>query len=194
MKICVVGCQNVGKSTVIKDFIEKYPEYVTPTESYRDVIVKHNLNINQHADIKGQTIILNKLIGEIITMDEENVIFDRSIIDNLVYSSWMYEFGGGGDIDMNYLQIAVKYGTQFIQHYDLIIHIPLMNDGTDPIIVNDNLRATDEDYRQQINDLFTMALTQCVKNFDYPSNQIIEVTGSREERLDQIRMIIDKYT
>ena len=193
MKIAICGTQCVGKSTFIKDFIEKYPEYSTPTESYRDVIVKHKLNLNQQADIKGQTIILNKLIDEVLTMGNENVILDRSIIDNLVYTSWAKE-QKSSNITYDYLIDAFNYGIRFINQYDLIIHIPLVGDGSDPVIVDDNLRATDPQYRVEIDELFEDVLNDLVQLYNFPRERIIDVCGSREDRMNQISMIIDKYS
>lgn len=50
-KIAVIGPQNTGKSTFVKDFVNAFPEFKTPLETYRDVVKKNNIsNKSAHRD------------------------------------------------------------------------------------------------------------------------------------------------
>jgi signal recognition particle receptor subunit beta len=43
MKIAVIGPQNTGKSTFVKDFLLEFPAYKTTQKTYRDIVTENNL-------------------------------------------------------------------------------------------------------------------------------------------------------
>lgn len=86
MKIAVIGPQNTGKTTFIKDFLKEFKHYKTTKESYRDLIEKKRLKIDRLSTEKSQKMIMDFLYDEITKTKYENIIFDRCIIDNYVYS------------------------------------------------------------------------------------------------------------
>ena len=38
MRIAISGTANVGKTTLIKDFLKEWPDYTTPESTYRDLL------------------------------------------------------------------------------------------------------------------------------------------------------------
>ena len=46
-KIGIIGTQCVGKSTLIENMKEKWPSFVSPTKSYRDLVKKNKLPLNK---------------------------------------------------------------------------------------------------------------------------------------------------
>ena len=90
MKISVSGCQCIGKSTFINDFLNEWRMYKKSSHSYRQIIKEKNLTINKEGTEEAQKIILNALVDEITeNKDGKNVIFDRCVLDNLVYTLWL---------------------------------------------------------------------------------------------------------
>jgi GTPase SAR1 family protein len=90
MKIAVIGTQNIGKTTYISDFLKKWPMYKQPDKTYRDEIKDKNLKCNEDGDEESQRIILDCLVDQAISYSkDEFVILDRSVLDNLAYTSWL---------------------------------------------------------------------------------------------------------
>lgn len=58
MRIVVVGAQNVGKTTFVRDFVTKFPNYTTPSVSYRDIVLAKGLKINQETGEESQAAIM----------------------------------------------------------------------------------------------------------------------------------------
>ena len=88
MRICVSGTGSQGKSTFIKDFIKQWPDYTTPKQTYRKFIKK---NHSKKTNEKMQWKILNSIVDDIQKYgQEDNVIFDRGPLDNMVYTLWCF--------------------------------------------------------------------------------------------------------
>ena len=60
-KIGIIGTQCVGKSTLIEDMKEKWPSFMSPTKSYRDLVKKNKLPLNKEGTKESQEEILNFL-------------------------------------------------------------------------------------------------------------------------------------
>jgi signal recognition particle receptor subunit beta len=65
MKIAVIGPQNTGKTTFIKDFLKEFKKYKTTKYTYRDIIRKKKLDINQKSSELSQKVIMDFLYKEI---------------------------------------------------------------------------------------------------------------------------------
>ena len=88
MRICISGTSGQGKSTFIKDFLEEWPMYTTPDTSYRDELKRtHSKKTNE--DIQWK--ILNTMLDEQQKYGSEDyVLYDRSTLDNIVYTLWAH--------------------------------------------------------------------------------------------------------
>ena len=92
MRIAISGTACQGKTTLIKDFLEQWPNYTTPKKSYRDIIKENKLDDSSKTNKKTQKNILDFMIKEQKKYrSSDNVIFDRCPLDNLVYSMWATE-------------------------------------------------------------------------------------------------------
>jgi len=65
MRIAISGTACQGKSTLIKDFLDQWPMYTTPTKTYRDVIVEKSLSHSSVTNKDTQWEILNFMIDEL---------------------------------------------------------------------------------------------------------------------------------
>jgi len=194
MKICVSGTQCVGKSTYIQDFLKTWPMYETPKESYRDVIKEKNLPHSNEGNEESQRIILDHLIDQAQKYSKsDNVIFDRCVLDNLAYSSWLNLNGKVSDKFLDESRIIVR---ETLSMFDIIFYIPLTKAA--PVeIVEDGLRNTDPLFREEIDNIFKVFQQsffqgdgRIFKKGD--SAPIIDIYGSPEERIALTSLYITK--
>jgi hypothetical protein len=187
MKICVSGTSCIGKSTFIKDFLEKWPMYSTPPFSYREMAEKNNIKINKLGDLEGQRTIRDILIQQIEdTKDQTHVIYDRGPLDNLVYSIW-HNFKNKGGVDDLFIEQSIAKTKEAIKNYDIIFFMPITKSHTVDI-VDDNLRDTDPEYRKEIDNIFKGIIKTYHDQKDIffdmsDTPAIIEIFGNREERI-----------
>jgi nicotinamide riboside kinase len=182
----VIGSQNTGKSTFIKDIISKYnnneiyESFVTDECDYRKVIEEKHLSINREGNLESQRVIFDCLSQQVIDAirnpDYKNVIFDRSPIDAYVYTKYLND---KGKVDDRSIEIMTYEMIKFSSMYDTIIYIPL-DKCEDVKVVDDKFRDTDLEYRSYVDKLFNNAISLLD---DSTMDNVIEIYGTREERL-----------
>lgn len=194
MRIAVSGPQCTGKSTFIQDFLKEWPMYTTPKDTYRDLVKTKKVKINQKGDKESQLAILNYQIDTIQKYGkDDNVIFDRSVIDPLAYSLWMYEKQRGG-VDDDHIEYMLKLVKESVKLYDIIFITPLSKHS--PVeMKKDGLRDTDETFRDEINNIFTAIQESYYKQSrvifpveDCPA--VIDIMGSPQERIALAKLYV----
>lgn len=179
MVICVSGTQNIGKSTFIKDFVETYPDFITPEVDYRGLIASNNLKINREGDARSQKVLFDFIVND-VKSQKGNVILDRSCIDACVYSLWHYL---NRPVESGFTHDEIRYQYEVMREtikiYDKIFFIPLrLNPGIK--LVDDGVRDIDEKYRAEIDRLFETTFISFGEKFY--KEKVVEVYGNREER------------
>jgi predicted ATPase len=196
MRIAVSGTANTGKTTFIKDFINKWPSYKTPEKTYRDIIVEKNLPHSDKTSIATQRAILDfQVETQSSYSKDDNVIFDRCPLDNLVYSMWALN-EGNSDIDEKFIEESIPLVRESMKNLDIIFFIPLTKVA--PIaIVDDGMRQANEDYIKEVDYIFKeFQRRYSHQSFEpfFPQNDVpalIEIFGSRQERLAIAGLYID---
>jgi predicted ATPase len=194
MRIGISGTQNIGKSTVIKDFLHRWGMYTTPEKTYRDVLVEKGLPCNKKTTPETQTIIMNHLCDSIMNSDKSsNIITDRTPYDALAYSLWAHAKGIDG-FDDEFIQTQMTLAREASTYYDIIFHIPIV-EGYDVDLVDDDLRDTNPEFRVEIHNIFSAIFASYYKQegpffkwSDCPA--IIEIFGSRTERMEMIKLYV----
>jgi predicted ATPase len=196
MKIAISGTQNVGKTTYVNDFLKNWPNYVTPSKSYRDYIKEKNLSHSKEADETTQKIILDALIDQAQEYSkDDNVIFDRCVLDNLAYSSWLNLNGKVSDNFLDQTRIIVR---EFLSTFDIIFFLPLTTVA--PVeIVDDGMRDTDPVFREEIDNIFKV-FVQSYHQGDgrvFPKDggncpAVIEIFGNPIERIKLTELYLNK--
>lgn len=195
MRIAISGAQNTGKSTLVKDFMTVWPMYQTPGKSYRDILIEQNLPHSTETSRQTQLTILKYMTSLQKNFKlGDKVIFDRCPTDCLVYTLWAYE-NGLGDFDDNFVSFVIKETKESLRNLDIIFYVPA--DDPNVAVVKDGFRETDLKYRNEIDILFKSLIEQYHKGSDtfFPKNDspaIIEVSGSRQQRLVEIGKYIDE--
>lgn len=197
MRIAISGTANLGKSTLIKDFLLEWPTYKTESSSYRDLIKSKNYPCNKNVTKEGQWAILNHMIDELQKHDKDsNIIYDRCPLDCLVYTLWAYE-KQSSDIDDDFIAKMIPLVKKSYHYLDIIFFTPICKYNQINIEEKD-LRDTDKNYIEEIDNIFKGLLHQYQSNIqsnvffdptDTPA--IIEVFGSREERIQYIRQYLN---
>ncbi len=150
-----------GKSTLIDQFLKKWPQYKTSTRTYRDIIKEQNLQINDQGSASSQGIILDALIEELNdAKDVQDIVFDRCVVDNIIYSLWLYH---NKKVTEDFV-ITSKYKIrEAISKYDIIFYLPRHKDIK---IVEKENRNIDNDYINDIDNLYSAVVSSYEKGLD----------------------------
>jgi len=189
MRIAISGTANVGKSTLIKDFLKNWPTYKTPESSYREFFKENKYSHSKNCNKEGQWAILNHMIDEMQKYGkDDNVIFDRCPLDNLIYSLWSCE-KSASDIDEEFLAKCIPVVKESMKHLDVIFFVPISKSSPIPVI-EDGSRETDSVYITEIDNLFKAIFHLYQHSFDnnpfLPNDDcpaIIEIFGNPLERI-----------
>ena len=183
MKIAVCGTSCIGKTTYIRDFLKTWKNYKTPEKTYRDFIDKNY--INKTGTEESQKAILNALVDQAIEYSKkDNVIFDRCVLDNLVYTSWLYFNDKVTEKFLDESRIIVR---ETLKLYDILFFIPITKVA--PVEISEKeTRETDLKYREEIDNIFKSFVSSYHKSEGkiFPSEDcpaVIDIFGSPEERI-----------
>ena len=181
MRIAVIGPQNTGKSTFIKDFLKEFPHYKTPKETYRDVVKSKKLTINQKTNEESQREIRDFMYKQFCHSVDKNVIFDRSLIDNYVYTYAQYV---EGKISKTFLEESEDLMKEVLHSVDMYFFIPA---SLSVSLVNDELRDTDSKFIDEVNGYFLKTLFELARE----QRIIIKIiSGTRKERIKKVKELL----
>ena len=192
MRLCIIGAQNTGKSTLIRHFLARWPMYTLPEKSYRDIIKEKNLSLNEAGNLESQKIIRDVLVD--LALDnagKTNTLHDRCALDNLAYSLWLMENGklDGGDEDASdFLATSIFMVKESMKFYDIIFWVPI--NANVPLVEAEN-RSINIQYRQEIDNIFHGIYEHYKSNngllFDKENQPtVIPLEGELDQRLATI--------
>lgn len=197
MRIAISGTASQGKTTLIKDFLAEWPIFQTESQTYRQLITEENLPHSKNATKYGQFKILNHMIDELQKYGpNDNVIFDRCPLDNLVYSLWCFE-NRAGDIDKEFIDMCIPLVRESMRHLDIIFFLPITKVAPVPI-EEDKMRESDPIYIAEIDNIFKAMEAQWKHGLGktpfFPADDspaVIEIFGNRQERIQLIKYYIN---
>lgn len=181
MRIAVIGPQNTGKSTFVQDFLKEFSHYVSPEETYRDVIESKGLVVNQKSSLESQKEIRDFMFGQLRHNTAYNIIFDRCLIDNYVYTFIQYE---KGEIPKWFVDETEAMMKDTLQSVDMFLFIPT---AVSVPLVDDNTRDITASYVDTVNHVFLKTLFDLSRKYH---STIKVISGSREERIEQVKKLI----
>ena len=197
MRIAICGTANIGKSTLIKDFLNEWNMYGREVRSYRDVLNEKGLPHSKNTTKESQKAILDYMVETLKEFKEgDKVIFDRCPLDNLVYSMWAMS-QEGNDIDEDFVDECIPIVRESLRNLDIIFFIPITK--FNKVKVEENgIRETDEKYIKEIDNFFKVLQRHYHEhpqdNPFFPRDDtpaLIEVFGDEQERMQMIRLYID---
>lgn len=184
-----MGSACVGKSTYIKDFMETWPMYkMSEKPRYTELVEAKGLKLNEEGNEDSQWEILNIEVDRVMsTPKKSDIIFDRSVLDNLVYTMWLNE---NGKVSDEFVMKSIKVVKETLVFYDILFFLPITKQSPVPFEPKEH-RTTNPQYRSEIDLIFKALVNQYNKNettyfpFDHDlgSPAVIEIFGNREERI-----------
>jgi nicotinamide riboside kinase len=181
MRIAVIGPQNTGKSTFIEDFLAEFTHYKTPQKTYRDVITEKGLDVNQLSGLDSQKEIRNFMFEQMRGNDEYNIVFDRCMIDNYVYTYVQYEKGLIPKWFVDETEAMMFAALTEVDVYLFIptaVAVPLVDDGTRDVATG---------YIDTVNHHFLRVLLDLSRKHQ---STVKVISGTRKERIDLVKRII----
>ena len=124
MKIGVIGTACIGKSTFIQDFIANWSMYkLCEKPRYTDLIKEKNLSLNENGNEESQKIILDSVVDQAMYSPKtDNIIFDRSVLDNLVYTIWL---NANGKVSDKFVKETIDIVREALVFYDILFFLPI---------------------------------------------------------------------
>jgi len=176
MLITISGAQGVGKSTLIKELIKR--GWYSPPSIARE-LKKRGHGINRDGNDNTQIRVLEEHINRAkkYLNSNEDVVLDRSIIDGMVYTKYLYDHQR---VSLSTLHKFENATNIYINYYDKIFYIPPEFD-----IIPDGYRDGDREFRNKIVDIFDYYIDKY--NID-----VIKLRGSVEDRLNSLYDNIEK--
>lgn len=176
MRIGVSGPANVGKTTFVNDFLVEFPNFTLPRENYRETA--KGKRINQLTTKTSQLAILRTMLRA--EKEKGDVIFDRIILDNYVYTKAQFL---RGKINKRFLLMTEMKMWESVDNLDMLFFIPT---ALSVELKEDSLRDTDKGFLDLTNRLF-------IENILVASQRIsVKVlTGTRAERIELARRYLN---
>jgi predicted ATPase len=190
MRIAFSGTGNSGKTTLVKSFLYTWTNYISPEKTYRDVIEEKNLQHSSSTNTETQSEILNFMIDQLQESNrEDNIIYDRCPLDNIVYSMWCNEKGIKG-FTKKHLTKQIALMKESMRYIDLIF---LCRFDPKQAIEDDSFRDTDKDFITEVDNIFYSLYRQYTEHPEadifFPKGDspcIIELPHIAQERIDLI--------
>ena len=170
MKIGLCGTMSVGKTTLVNALkeLKQFKDYNFATERSQH-LMSLGIPLNTDSTLKGQTVFLAERCGELM---HDNIITDRTILDVMAFTI------NAKSIPHQDKDAFETYASEFIREYDYIFYI-----SPHGLEIEDNgVRETNEHYR----DLIDFTITTLIKRHGHKAGKIEKISGSTEERIQQI--------
>jgi len=196
MRIAISGSHSLGKSTLVNDWVAAHTCYTREEEPYRALglhgpyeILFRDASTRMHNGIQ-----LYYNISRIhrYGTPQDDVIFDRAPVDYLAYSQYTANCGTT-DIDDAFVQSMVPAVRESLDHLDILAFVPCSEDW--PVAMEeDGIRPVDHAYRDEVDTIFKQIYRE--GRFDVMPGKnaprLVELCGSREQRLEQLNAVIAK--
>jgi thymidylate kinase len=187
-----MGTQCNGKSTLINGFLKKWPMYKEVKSTYRRLLKTNKITANQEGTAESQKAILNAIIDDTqkaTAKGDDFLVFDRCVIDNIVYSLWLNEKGKVSD---EFIMDTKRIAYEAIKVFDIIFYLPLREEIN---IVPKKGRDIDPVYRQEIDNIFRAVVSTYEKSqgIFFPKEDcpaVITLEGPPDLRIEQIPLYI----
>ncbi len=194
MRIAVSGSHSLGKSTVVNDWVAAHDRYSREEEPYRALGLHgpYEILFRDSSTRLQNGIQLYYNIGRIHRYGSraDDVIFDRAPVDYLAYSQYTANCGTT-DIDDAFVQSMVPAVRESLDHLDLLAFVPC-SESWPVAMEEDGIRPVDHAYRDEVDAIFKQIYREDRFGVMPEENapRLVELCGSREQRLEQLRVAI----
>lgn len=191
MRIGIAGAPVVGKTTFVKDFLKKWPNY--KPYFLEDNFYKHYKEYSNVEDIKRYLDILQESVENAARHKQDYTIFDTTHLDYLALLYYLIFKNVNGSDKENLIKQQTLIVRESLKFYDILFYIP----STTVAVKNIDHKETIK-LRTEINNLFKV-FAQSYYNHqplifppegDCPA--FIELFGSPEERIMMASLYINE--
>jgi len=198
MRIAVSGSHSLGKSTVVNDWVARHPHFNREEEPYRALglhgpyeILFRDASTRLHNGIQ-----LYYSISRVhrYAAPADDVIFDRAPVDYLAYSQYTADTGCT-DINDAFVASMVPAVTESLDRLDILAFVPKSDEW--PVeMETDGIRPIDHAYRDAVDLIFKQIYREGRYEVMHGEKRprLIELVGSREQRLEQLQQAINEVT
>ncbi|UYN97742.1 MAG: AAA family ATPase [Enhydrobacter sp.] len=191
MRIAVSGTHSVGKSTLVADIHKSIGKFVHEEEPYRALRDLYPIKFGKESTryCNGIQCFYNISRVQQYRSARDHVIFDRCPIDYIAYSIYTAHHKQT-DLDMAFVQSLVEPVRESLAFLDAVVFVPVTQKH--PIhLEDDGIRLVDKEYRWEVDRHFKRIYRDGLYDlFGSKGPRLVEVTGSREERIDQLRSLL----
>jgi hypothetical protein len=190
MRIAVSGSHSLGKSTLVDDWVARYPQFTREEEPYRALGLygPYQILFRDESTRLHNGIQLYYSLSRVhrYAAQTDDVIFDRAPVDYLAYSQYTAD-AGSTDIDDAFVMSMVPAVIESLDRLDIIAFVPKSDEW--PVEMEaDGIRPTDYAYRDAVDAVFTQIYRE--GRYGVFSGErhplVVELVGSRQDRLDQL--------
>jgi hypothetical protein len=190
MRIAVSGSHSLGKSTLVDDWVARYPQFTREEEPYRALGLygPYQILFRDESTRLHNGIQLYYSLSRVhrYAAQTDDVIFDRAPVDYLAYSQYTAD-AGSTDIDDAFVMSMVQPVIESLDRLDIIAFVPKSDEW--PVEMEaDGIRPTDYAYRDAVDAVFTQIYREgrygVISGERHPL--VVELVGSRQDRLDQL--------
>lgn len=198
MRIALCGTTNQQITQFANDFRQTFPMYKLHVSNSDKILAEKGFKI---ANQDAQNIILNTLIDETLKYDKsDNVIYNYSLLDNLVCSMWLNTQEIISDEFIKKSMVLIKQALHF---YDIILYFPNLPKYTP---VDESLSQLSEAESQTAQLYYTETgyfyaalhewyLSGNEQIFDFKAIDgcpaMVEIYGNPQERIQMTKLYID---
>lgn len=181
MKIAFSGPQASGKSTLIQHLLDNFlnKEDYTFIKGGARKLKDYGFEINEKGTTLSQVLLFNSYIDDLVVKPKEKVskhyIYDRWLLDGVVYCDWSVSIGKNPPWVYDYGQLMLK-----TLHHEIDVVFYCDTEGVP--VENDNYRNTDEEYRTVIQAIFENYLKEPIVKF----KKVVRLTGSLKDRTSKV--------
>lgn len=195
VRIAISGTHSVGKSTFVRDFHEKHPEYIFENEPYRELMHDHEILFGDHQTQHHINLQLEHCLNHTKRyVPGDKVIFDRAPTDFIPYSDYT-AVNAHTDIDKEYVLSLYDRVRPVLSHLDIIVFVPISEDYQIEL-EDDGHRPIEDVYQtwvdQGFKTLYRKQLDTIMPKESSPT--VIEITGTRGSRIALLEKAIQTYT
>jgi hypothetical protein len=196
MRIALCGTANQNIVEFANDFLKEFPMYKRNENHFNTILEQKNINT---ANQVSQSIILNSLLDDTLKYDkDQNILFEYSLIDNLVCSMWLNTQNLVSDGFIKKSMVLIK---QAIHFYDIILYFPNIEKYTpkQTVVENTEDEQTKQLYYVESGNFYTgihdLYLAGNEQLFDFRSVDgcpgMVEIFGNSQERIQMVKLYLD---
>jgi nicotinamide riboside kinase len=181
MIISFTGAQSTGKSTLLERCREEFGDkFIYFPEITRNLKRDLGVAINEAGNDITQCLIMSEHIKNNILADHyfksesKDAIFDRCVLDGLVYTIWLWDEKKVSEWVVDY---ALKIFEELIANTDVIFY----TDPADVLLVDDGERSVNIKFRNDVIAIFDDLIKQDT------TNRVVILSGTVEERMHTIK-------